>query len=68
MTGRRRTLSSVADTVPQGLTLRFRVQSQSRAGEDVEKLVRLTMKPGKTGTRPPAGRRTVVVDCSATRS
>ncbi len=25
-------------------------QSQSRAGEDVEKLVRLTMKPGKTGT------------------
>jgi TRAP transporter 4TM/12TM fusion protein len=40
---------SVADTVPPGLTLRFHVQSQSRAGEDVEKLVRLTMKPGKTG-------------------
>jgi TRAP transporter 4TM/12TM fusion protein len=40
---------SVADTVPQGLTLRFRVQSQSRAGDDVEKLVRLTMKPGNTG-------------------
>ena len=42
-------LIKVADTVPQGLTLRFRVQSQSRAGDDVEKLVRLTMKPGKTG-------------------
>ncbi len=42
-------LIGVADTVPQGLTLRFRVNSQSRAGEDVEKLVRLTMKPGKTG-------------------
>jgi hypothetical protein len=39
----------VADTVPQGLTLRFRVQSQSRSGDDVEKLVRLTMKRGKTG-------------------
>jgi hypothetical protein len=31
------------------LTLRFRVASQSRAGEDVEKLVRLTMRSGKNG-------------------
>jgi hypothetical protein len=30
--------------------LRFRVLSQSRAGEDVEKLVRLTMRSGGTGT------------------
>ena len=41
---------SVVDTIPRGSTLRFRVQSQSRAGEDVEKLVRLTMRSGKTGT------------------
>jgi len=40
---------TVADTIPQGVTLRFRVSSQSRAGEDVEKLVRLTMRSGKTG-------------------
>jgi TRAP transporter 4TM/12TM fusion protein len=39
----------VADTIPRGLTLRFRVASQSRAGEDVEKLVRLTMRSGKNG-------------------
>jgi hypothetical protein len=38
----------VAEDIPQGLTLRFRVNSQSRAGEDVEKLVRLTMRSGKT--------------------
>ena len=37
-------LATVAESVPQGLTLRFRVPSQSRAGEDVEKLVRLTMR------------------------
>jgi TRAP transporter 4TM/12TM fusion protein len=39
----------VADSIPQGSTLRFRVMSQSRAGEDVEKLVRLTIRSGKTG-------------------
>ena len=39
---------SVAKAIPQGLTLRFRVMSQSRAGEDVEKVVRLTMRSGKT--------------------
>jgi TRAP transporter 4TM/12TM fusion protein len=42
-------LIEVAATVPQGATLRFRVQSQSRAGDEVEKLVRLTMRSGKTG-------------------
>jgi len=41
---------SVADTIPRGSTLRFRVLSQSRAGEDVEKLVRLTMRSGNTAT------------------
>lgn len=33
----------VAEDVPRGVTIRFRVESQSRAGQDVEKLVRLTM-------------------------
>ncbi len=41
-------IMQVAQAIPQGLTLRFRVNSQSRAGEDVEKLVRLTMRSGKT--------------------
>ena len=40
----------VVDTIPSGSTLRIRVMSQSRAGEDVEKLVRLTMRSGKTST------------------
>lgn len=40
----------VVDTIPSGSTLRIRVMSQSRAGEDVEKLVRLTLRSGKTGT------------------
>jgi TRAP transporter 4TM/12TM fusion protein len=40
---------SVAEALPQGATLRFRVMSQSRAGEDVEKVVRLTMRSGTTG-------------------
>jgi TRAP transporter 4TM/12TM fusion protein len=40
---------SVAESLPQGSTLRFRVMSQSRAGEDVEKVVRLTMRSGTTG-------------------
>ncbi len=41
-------LSKVVEAIPQGLTLRFRVNSQSRAGDEVEKLVRLTMRSGKT--------------------
>jgi TRAP transporter 4TM/12TM fusion protein len=40
---------SVAESLPQGATLRFRIMSQSRAGEDVEKVVRLTMRSGTTG-------------------
>ena len=40
----------VADSVPPGSTLRFRALSQSRAGDDVEKLVRLTMRQGRTGS------------------
>jgi len=40
---------SVAESMPQGSTLRFRVKSQSRAGDDVEKLVRLTLRSGTTG-------------------
>jgi len=39
----------VAQSLPQGQTLRFRVLSQSRAGDDVNKLVRLTMRTGTTG-------------------
>ncbi len=39
---------SIAEQVPQGLTLRFKVAGQSRAGEDVDKLVRLTMRAGTT--------------------
>jgi TRAP transporter 4TM/12TM fusion protein len=39
---------AVIDTVPAEQTLRFRATSQSRAGEDVEKTVRLTMHAGKT--------------------
>jgi TRAP transporter 4TM/12TM fusion protein len=42
-------LANVAGSVPQGGTLRFRVQSQSRAGEEVEKLVRLTMRAEGNG-------------------
>jgi TRAP transporter 4TM/12TM fusion protein len=42
-------LVNVANAVPQGQTVRFRVNSQSRAGDEVEKLVRLTMPAGKTG-------------------
>jgi hypothetical protein len=39
----------MAETTPIGETLRFRVMSQSRAGDEVEKIVRLTIKAGKTG-------------------
>lgn len=42
-------LVSIAEAVPQGQTLRFRVQSQSRSGDDVEKLVRLTMRTTGNG-------------------
>jgi TRAP transporter 4TM/12TM fusion protein len=42
-------LASVAEAVPPNQTLRFRVQSQSRSGEDVEKLVRLTMRTTGSG-------------------
>jgi hypothetical protein len=42
-------LVTIAGSIPQGLTLRFRVNSQSRAGDEVEKVVRLTMRSGKTG-------------------
>jgi TRAP-type uncharacterized transport system fused permease subunit len=41
-------LLTMAAKTPDDGTLRFRVKSQSRAGEDVIKLVRLTLKPGKT--------------------
>ncbi len=41
-------LAQIAEAIPQGLTLRFRVNSQSRAGDNVEKVVRLTMRSGKT--------------------
>jgi len=37
----------VAENIPQGLTLRFRAASQNRAGSDVDKVVRLTMRGGK---------------------
>jgi TRAP transporter 4TM/12TM fusion protein len=42
-------LVEVAGKVPLGDTIRFRVNSQSRVGEDVEKLVRLTMRAGEGG-------------------
>ncbi|MEP7030525.1 MAG: DUF3394 domain-containing protein, partial [Pseudolabrys sp.] len=38
----------IAEGIPQGLTLRIKVTSQTRAGAEVEKLVRLTMRGGKT--------------------
>lgn len=39
----------VAQTLPQGQTLRFRLSGQSRAGDEVDKVVRLTMRSGTTG-------------------
>jgi TRAP transporter 4TM/12TM fusion protein len=42
-------LLQIAEALPQGQTLRFRVAGQSRAGEDVDKLIRLTMRTGTTG-------------------
>ncbi len=41
---------AVAQATPPGQTLRFRADSQNRAGEDVEKLVRLALRDGRTGT------------------
>src|SRR6185369_5821371 len=43
-------IGRVAQSTPPGSTLRFRVTSQTRAGEDVEKLVRLTMRSGISGS------------------
>jgi TRAP transporter 4TM/12TM fusion protein len=40
---------ATAASVPPGGTVRFRINSQSRAGDDVEKLVRLTMRAGNSG-------------------
>lgn len=42
-------LTRIADTIPRGETLRFRVMSQSRAGDDVEKLIRLTLRGDGAG-------------------
>jgi TRAP-type uncharacterized transport system fused permease subunit len=42
-------LMKIADATPAGQTLRFRVMSQSRAGDDVEKVVRVTLRAGNTG-------------------
>jgi hypothetical protein len=42
-------LLEVAGKARLGSTIRFRVNSQSRTGEDVEKLVRLTMRTGEGG-------------------
>jgi TRAP transporter 4TM/12TM fusion protein len=42
-------LARIAETIPRGETLRFRVMSQSRAGDDVEKLVRLTLRTEGSG-------------------
>ncbi len=42
-------LSQLTDGLRQGQTLRIRVASQSRAGDNVNKLVRLTMGAGQTG-------------------
>jgi hypothetical protein len=42
-------LVSIAGSVPRDETVRFRVLSQSRAGDEVEKVVRLTMREGATG-------------------
>jgi TRAP transporter 4TM/12TM fusion protein len=43
-------LAKTANDVPLGSTIRFRAKSQTRAGDEVEKLVRLTLREGATGT------------------
>jgi TRAP transporter 4TM/12TM fusion protein len=42
-------IAAVAGDLPADQTLRFRALSQNRAGDDVEKTVRLTMHAGKDG-------------------
>ena len=42
-------LSQVAAALPRGETLRLRLSGQSRAGDDVTKVIRLTMRTGKSG-------------------
>ncbi len=39
-------LMKLADATPSGQTLRFRVMSESRAGDEVEKVIRVTLKAG----------------------
>jgi TRAP transporter 4TM/12TM fusion protein len=41
-------IAKIAESIPQGLTLRFRINSQTRSGDEVEKVVRLIMRSGKT--------------------
>ncbi len=42
-------LVQVAGDVPLGSTIRFRAKSQTRAGDDVDKVVRLALREGATG-------------------
>src|SRR5581483_5412885 len=42
-------LTAIAESMPRGATVRIRVESQTRTGDDVDKLIRLTMRSGKTG-------------------
>jgi TRAP transporter 4TM/12TM fusion protein len=42
-------LLKIAGDVPQGATIRFRVKSSSPTGEDVDKVIRLTMRSGQGG-------------------
>jgi TRAP transporter 4TM/12TM fusion protein len=42
-------ITTIAGSVPPDTTLRFRAASQSRAGDDVEKVIRLALRSGETG-------------------
>ncbi|RDV04328.1 TRAP transporter permease [Undibacter mobilis] len=42
-------LVRVANDAPPGTTIRFRVKSQTRAGDEVDKVIRLTLREGATG-------------------
>ncbi len=42
-------LLKIAAEVPQGATIRFRVKSSSPSGDEVDKVVRLTMRSGEGG-------------------
>ena len=42
-------LVQVANDAPLGSTIRFRAKSQTRAGDEVDKIVRLTLREGATG-------------------